>query len=86
MYDKKIMGLLITTDMAPRRKFDPTKHTRNAQGKLVSKGRSQASKANPWVEAVAKARKELGITGFAPVKKGTPLYEKARELYAKKAS
>merc|ERR1712146_833463 len=30
---------------------------------------------------VAKARKALKITGFAAVKKGTPLYAKAKEFY-----
>tara|TARA_B100000927_G_C16412155_1_gene447762 strand:+ start:387 stop:950 length:564 start_codon:yes stop_codon:yes gene_type:complete len=35
-----------------------------------------------WTDAVSKARKELGITGFSPVKKGTPLYKRAKELSA----
>merc|ERR1712118_372681 len=38
--------------------------------------------AAPWIAAVQKARKELKIKGFAVVKKGTPLYKKAKELYA----
>ena len=35
-----------------------------------------------WTDAVSKARKELGITGFSPVKKGTPLYKRAKQLSA----
>ena len=34
-----------------------------------------------WTQAVSKARKALGITGFCAVKKGTALYIKAREFY-----
>ena len=35
-----------------------------------------------WKDAVAAARKELGITGFAAIKKGTPLYKRAKQLSA----
>ena len=35
-----------------------------------------------WTDAVSRARKELGITGFSPVKKGTPLYKRAKQLSA----
>mmetsp|Transcript_9845 Transcript_9845/g.22015 ORF Transcript_9845/g.22015 Transcript_9845/m.22015 type:complete len:181 (+) Transcript_9845:1288-1830(+) len=40
-------------------------------------------KANlgPWVEAMLKARAELGLVGMVGCKKGTPFYTKARELY-----
>lgn len=37
---------------------------------------------NAWTQAVAQARKELKITGFVAVKKGTPLYNRAKEIYA----
>merc|ERR1711988_2016701 len=43
---------------------------RNKYGKVVSK------KKSPWIQAVTKARKALKITGFAAIKKGTPLYAK----------
>merc|ERR1712193_562201 len=36
----------------------------------------------PWTAAVQQARKALRIKGFAVIKKGTPLYKKAKELYA----
>ena len=58
----------------------------NKTGKLVSKkahaaGLRRYKHIRGWVQAVSKARKALGITGFCAVKKGTPLYKKAREFY-----
>ena len=57
----------------------------NKNGKLVSKkmhahGRRAFKNIRGWTAAVSKARKALGITGFCAVKKGTPLYTKAREF------
>merc|ERR1711868_313393 len=54
---------------------------KNKYGKIVSKKSSARSKKSPWIQAVAKARKALKITGFAAIKKGTPLYAKAKEFY-----
>ena len=55
-------------------------------GKIVSRKSSVAGKkayANikGWTTAVQKARKALGVKGFQAVKKGSPLYKKAKELY-----
>merc|ERR1712086_280488 len=55
---------------------------KNKNGRVVSKKRSAMGKKNGWIAAVQKARKELKINGFSPIKKGTPLYKKAKELYA----
>merc|ERR1712072_894014 len=57
---------------------------KNKSGKVVSKKKVASAKSNfgGWLAAVAKARKALSIKGFAAVKKGTPLYKKAKELYA----
>ena len=52
-------------------------------GRIVSKKASQRAKASPWMAAVKKARSELKIKGFVAIKKGTPLYKKAKELYGK---
>merc|ERR1711918_189672 len=51
---------------------------KNQYGKVVSKKASARSKKvlGPWIQAVAKARKALKITGFSAIKKGTPLYAK----------
>merc|ERR1712224_435244 len=56
-------------------------------GRIVSKKRSARAKASfsstigPWSAAVQKARKALNVKGFLAIKKGSPLYQKARELY-----
>merc|ERR1712094_152681 len=55
--------------------------TKNKFGKIVSKKKSAMGKKSPWIQACAKARKALKITGFAVIKKGSPLYAKAKELY-----
>ena len=53
----------------------------NKNGRVVSKKNHLRGKQSPWIAAVQKARKELKIKGFAVIKKGTPLYKKAKELY-----
>ena len=50
-------------------------------GEIVSKAKSKDEKKNPWIKAVAKAKKDLGIKGFALVQ--GPLLAKAREIYSK---
>jgi len=50
-------------------------------GELVSKKKAKGAKTNPWIKAVAKAKKELGIKGFALVQ--GDLLKKAREIYSK---
>ena len=59
---------------------------KNKNGKIVTKKSHAAGKRafkniRGWTQAVSKARKALGITGFCAVKKGTALYKKAREFY-----
>merc|ERR1712086_353360 len=60
---------------------------KNKMGKIVSKKASlRAKKLNsfgPWLAALKKARAELKIKGFSVIKKGTPLYKRAKELYSK---
>merc|ERR1711988_2033488 len=55
--------------------------TKNKTGKIVSKKRSAFAKKSPWMAAVKKARAALKIKGFVALKKGTPLYLKAREFF-----
>merc|ERR1719310_2674445 len=57
---------------------------KNQYGKIVSKTKSSHAKKTlgAWTAAVQKARKALDIKGFSAIKKGTPLYNKAKELYA----
>merc|ERR1719335_1213740 len=60
---------------------------KNSRGKIVSKKQSAAGKKRyatylkGWISAVQKARKALGAKGFVAIKKGTPLYKKAKEFY-----
>merc|ERR1719281_1072317 len=60
---------------------------KSKRGKIVSKKQQALGKAlyakhaKAWVSAVQKARKALGLKGFVAIKKGTPLYTKAKELY-----
>jgi len=65
----------------PRRVFNSELHDRNKAGRLVSKKKRALGKLNKWAAAVKAARAELGVVGFVAVKKGTPLYEKAKEIY-----
>merc|ERR1719482_2580718 len=53
---------------------------KNKHGKIVSKKQSLRAQKNPWITAVQKARKALGTKGFAKIKKGTPLYTKAKSF------
>jgi|TARA_B110000438_G_C15359371_1_gene455626 hypothetical protein len=66
--------------------MDKSMFMKNKNGKIVSKkmharGRKLFKNIRGWTQAVSKARKALGITGFCAVKKGTALYMKAREFY-----
>ena len=65
----------------PRRVFNSELHDRNKAGRLVSKKKRALGKLNKWAAAVKAARAELGVVGFVAVKKGAPLYEKAKEIY-----
>eukprot|EP00438_Fugacium_kawagutii_P032245 Skav200871 [mRNA] locus=scaffold3562:109930:110205:- [translate_table: standard] len=64
--------------------------TKNSRGKIVSKRASEASKKRfnengstigKWTEAVKRARADLNVSGFAVVKRGTELYDKAQEHF-----
>merc|ERR1739848_661741 len=54
---------------------------KNKNGKVVSKKQSASAKKSPWIAALKKARAVLKIKGFCAIKKGTPLYTKAKEFY-----
>merc|ERR1712224_1025776 len=56
---------------------------KNKNGRVVSKKASARTKKvlGGWLAAVKSARKALKITGFSAIKKGTPLYAKAKEFY-----
>merc|ERR1712188_56150 len=60
---------------------------KNKAGRIVSKKQQAKGKAlyanfaKKWISAVQKARKTLGLKGFVAIKKGSPLYQKAKEFY-----
>merc|ERR1712118_549719 len=54
---------------------------KNKHGKVVSKKMSLRATKSPWIAAVQKARAALGVKGFSAIKKGTPLYTKAKSFY-----
>merc|ERR1712032_347123 len=56
---------------------------KSKSGKIVSKKKQARGKASPWIAAVKAARAALKIKGFCAIKKGSPLYTKAKELYKK---
>merc|ERR1712224_781629 len=87
---KKVISARLARRHAFFGKIDKTKTglkksdlIRNKTGRVVSKKASQRAKASPWLAAVKKARAELKIKGFCAIKKGTPLYKRAKELYGK---
>ena len=62
---------------------------KSKSGKIVSKkqsanGKKAYARIRGWTAAVIKARKFLNVKGFVAVKRGTPLYNKAKEFYKTK--
>ena len=57
------------------------KSSKRSLKKSSKKSAKKSMKKMSWVGCVAKARKELGVKGFVAIKKGTPLYKRAKELY-----
>merc|ERR1712224_705999 len=47
----------------------------------LAHGKKAYANIKGWTTAVHKARKALGVKGFVAVKKGSPLYKKAKELF-----
>merc|ERR1719327_1920639 len=54
---------------------------KNKYGSIVSKKASARAKKNKWASAIKSARDALKLKGFVPIKKGSPLYTKAKALY-----
>ncbi len=72
------------------RRFSTKKVSRKPKSKMSTdtskpKGKHKTwrttKRAESWSDAVSMARKDLGITGFQPIKKGEALYNRAKELY-----
>merc|ERR1712230_103129 len=61
---------------------------RNKNGKIVSAKASAAAKIrykknglDKWISAVQKVRKQMGLSGFVAIKKGTKYYNEVRKIY-----
>merc|ERR1712118_330202 len=87
---KKVISARLARRHAFFGKIDKTKTglkksdlIKNKTGRIVSKKASQRAKASPWLAAVKQARSFLKIKGFCAIKKGSPLYKKAKELHGK---
>merc|ERR1712098_57480 len=62
--------------------------TKNKSGKIVSKkrqalGQKAYKRISGWTNACTKARKQLKLKGFHPIKKGTAYYKLAKQFYGK---
>ena len=57
---------------------------KNKHGIVVYKKLSEKAKKSPWIAACNAARTALCITGFVAIKKTSPLYKKAKQLYKNK--
>ena len=60
---------------------------KSKSGKIVSRKKHATGKKayafiKGWTDAVQKARKELGVKGFTPIKKGSALYNAAKAHYS----
>jgi hypothetical protein len=63
-----------------------TLHVKTKSGKISTKkkvahGHKAFKNIEKWVNAIKAARKELGLTGFVAIKKGSELYNKTKALY-----
>jgi hypothetical protein len=63
-----------------------TKNGKIATKKKVEVGRNAFKNIEKWVEACKVARKELGLTGFVAVKKGSEYYNRVKSLYTASSS
>merc|ERR1712166_29800 len=79
---KKVISAKLARRHAFAGKLTKTK-TGLSKTDLVKKKSSLRGKKNPWMAACKQARATLKIKGFCVIKKGTPFYKLAKELYKK---
>merc|ERR1719161_3310286 len=77
-YKRKVFAGKMAKTLTGLSKGDLVK---NKRGKIVSKKMQARGLKNPWIIAVNKARAALKVKGLGIVKKGSPLYAKAKEFY-----
>lgn len=80
-WEDKIVGSKSKSGKSTKMSTDTSK----AKGKFKpwqTAKTSKKSEGSSWTGAVSQARKELGITGFQAIKKGTALYNRAKEIHS----
>merc|ERR1711924_350017 len=68
-------------ERAEEERFDEEQEREDLSRKQSANGKKAYARIKGWTVAVTKARKFLGVKGFVAVKKGSPLYKKAKEFY-----
>ena len=81
MDEESIMRRFSTKRVSRKPKTKMSTDTSKPKGK--EKPWRMSKRAESWADAVGMARKDLGITGFEPIRKGSALYNRAKELYSK---
>ena len=73
----KTVGGLIKKDLMK------SKSGKIVSKKLASRGKAMLKKngLGKWTKAVQQVRKQMGLTGFVAIKKGTPFYKAVRKVY-----
>ena len=54
---------------------------KNKKGKYVKKDKSEKTKSSLWTRSIVKARTILGIKGFAPIRRESPLHHLAKAIH-----
>jgi len=90
---KSIRGTRAQVFRGTRQKVKTTGQTKtdlmkNKRGKIISKkqhafGKRSYKNIKNWTKAFMQARKNLGIKGFVPCKKGTKFYNECMKIYKK---
>lgn len=58
--------------------INPTEVSAENDEEVILEAETTEPAKMKWTDAVAKARNDLGVKGFTAIKKGTPLYDKAK--------
>ena len=65
-------------------KVDQSQSLKIVRPKKQSRLRKSTTRSNDWTNSISEARAALGVFGFEPLKKGSKLYIRAKEIHAEK--
>ena len=74
----KTTGGLVKSDLCVSKSGKIVSKKMASRGKRLMKGKNGLSK---WIAAVKQVRKEMKLTGFVAIKKGTPYYKRVKAIY-----